>query len=49
MAGETALDTSIAIRYLNGDQIVVGLEHGWKLATDDAHFGLVDGLEIERW
>ncbi|MBW4494817.1 MAG: type II toxin-antitoxin system VapC family toxin [Oscillatoria princeps RMCB-10] len=129
MAGETALDTSIAIRYLNGDQIVVNhvlalptvvlpltvvgellfgaensarslqnlrrylqfidactvvpagretaafysrsrlalkrkgrpipendiwiaaqcLEHGWKLATDDAHFSLVDGLEIEQW
>ncbi|WP_292709099.1 hypothetical protein [Nostoc sp. NMS2] len=24
MAGETALDTSVAIRYLNGDAIVVG-------------------------
>jgi len=39
MAGETALDTSIA----------QCLENDWKLATDDSDFSYVDLLVVEHW
>ncbi|UBF25828.1 hypothetical protein K9N68_30505 [Kovacikia minuta CCNUW1] len=58
MVGEIALDTSVAIRYLNGDRPIPEndvwiasqcLEHQWTLVTNDEHFSYVDGLAIERW
>ncbi|WP_206756470.1 hypothetical protein [Oculatella sp. FACHB-28] len=52
MIGEIALDTSVAVRFLNGDIAVTERVLAIPevvLSMDDADFDYVDGLMLEHW